>query len=50
MRETEAVVYWIRTEYKVDAVVFRDRPFGKRMAARRKYLSTQMEEDWVDGK
>ena len=40
----------IQDEHRLDSVVFASRPLGETAVARRKYLATQMMEDWGDGR
>jgi hypothetical protein len=47
---TEALVESLCSAYELDAVVFPYRPVGEHPIARRKYLETQMGEDWGDGR
>jgi hypothetical protein len=45
----EELVRSLSNAYAPDAVVFPYRPVGEHQIARRKYLQTQMMEDWGDG-
>jgi hypothetical protein len=47
---TEALVESLCSANELDAVVFPYRPVGEHPIARRKYLETQMGEDWGDGR
>lgn len=47
---TESVVRDLVEEHGLDAVAFGARPFGERLAARRKYLDSEMEANWNDGR
>lgn len=49
-RATAELVQSVASEYRLDHVAFRERPLGETMVARHKYLVTQMEEDWGDGR
>lgn len=49
-RATEALLTSISHEYRLDRIVFAQRPQGEYIVARKKYLKTQMEEDWGTGK
>jgi hypothetical protein len=46
---TKELVRLLSNAYEVDAFVFPHRPVGDHPIARRKYLQTQMSEDWGDG-
>jgi hypothetical protein len=50
VRATETLLRSLCDAYEPDAVVFPYRPIGEHPTARRKYLTTQMEENWGDGK
>jgi hypothetical protein len=50
VRATETLLSSLCDAYEPDAVVFPFRPIGEHPTARRKYLTTQMEENWGDGK
>jgi hypothetical protein len=45
----QELVRSLSNAYEIDAVVFPHRPVGDHPIARRKYLQTQMSEDWGDG-
>lgn len=49
-RATGSLLASMQREYRVDHVVFSRRPLGETFVARKKYLSTQMEEFWGDGR
>lgn len=49
-RATDALVSSIQKEFGLSHVAFRTRPLGDTLIARKKYLATQMNEDWGDGK
>lgn len=48
-RATDRLLRSIREGYRLDHVVFLERPVGETLVARKTYLCTQMEEDWGDG-
>ena len=50
VRATDVLLRSIQTEYPLSHVVFRERPLRDSLVARKKYLLTQREEDWRDGK
>ena len=50
VRATEQLLMSIQEEHQLDSVVFASRPLGETPVVRRKYLATQMEEDWGDGR
>jgi hypothetical protein len=50
VRATETLLCSLCDAYSPDAVVFPYRPIGEHPVARRKYLTTQMQENWGDGK
>lgn len=47
---TGAVISSVKEQYHLDTVAFGERPLGEPLAARRKFLATQMQEDWGDGR
>jgi hypothetical protein len=50
VRATDGLVRSLCSAYNPEAVVFPYRPTGEHPLTRRKYLTTQMQENWGDGK
>lgn len=49
-RATDVLLRSIQSEYGLSHVAFRSRPLGETLVARKKYLGTQMQEYWGDGR
>lgn len=49
LRATHSLLDAIHCEYRLDNVVFKERPLWKTMVVRRKYVATQMQKYWGDG-
>lgn len=48
MMATEAVMKSINEQYAIDEVAFGARLLGELLAAKQKFIRTQMEDDWGD--